>query len=261
MRAIPGLGIGAGTALNVADRDRSKSKLGPGCVAVDGEEICGSGSLGFAEAVESGDCNQSDSPRTTIACRKRLAVVKELAIDCKIGKTYQALVNEGESERHIPNAVFEQTLKKLPSCPNGGNILVDVLYTRWDYSSQSFKMRLEESERALVSKLNKAVMTACSALRPTVADRDVLSPENRESTVLTEFLYRCAVAAGGSLSPYSWKTKAADIALLRREQSDRRAADAETRAENAARPPAAVYCAGHVTAKCMSRCFKAKLCR
>jgi len=79
--------------------------------------------------------------------------------------------------------------------------------------------------------------------------------------VLTEFLYRCAVVAGGSLSPYSWKTKAADIALLRREQSDRRAADAETRAENAARPPAAVYCAGHVTAKCMSRCFKAKLCR
>lgn len=261
LRAIPGLGIGAGTALNVADRDRSKSKLGPGCVAVDGEEICGSGSLGFAEAVESGDCNQSDSPRTTIACRKRLAAVKELVIDCKIGKTYQALVNEGESERHIPNAVFEQILKKLPSCPNGGNILVDVLYTRWDYSSQSFKMRLEESERALVSKLNKAVMTACSALRPTVAERDVLSPENRESTVLTEFLYRCAVVAGGSLSPYSWKTKAADIALLRREQSERRVADAETRAENAARPPAAVYCAGHVTVKCMSRCKKVKLCR
>ena len=272
LRAIPGLGIGAGTALNVADRDRSKSKLGPGCVAVDGEEICGSGSLGFAEAVESGDCNQSESPSVNIACRKRLAAIKELAIDCKIGETYQAMVNAGGNQGYVPSAFFERVLKKLPSCPNGGNLLVDVLYPRWDYSSQSLKMRLEDTEHALHQKLNKAVMAACSALRPTVADRRVLSPENRESTVLTEFLYRCAVVAGGSLAPYSWKTKSADIALLRRDQSERRAGDAETRVENSARrsaeeqrkqglPSAYMYCKGRVQKDCMRKCLQAKVCR
>ena len=272
LRVIPGLGIGAGTALNVADRDRSKSKLGPGCVAVDGEEICGSGSLGFAEAVESGDCNQSESPSVNIACRKRLAAIKELAIDCKIGETYQAMVNAGGNEGYVPSAFFERVLKKLPSCPNGGNLLVDVLYPRWDYSSQSLKMRLDDTEHALHQKLNKAVMAACSALRPTVADRRVLSPENRESTVLTEFLYRCAVVAGGSLAPYSWKTKSADIALLRRDQSERRAGDAETRAENSARrsaeeqrkqglPSAYMYCKGRVQKDCMRKCLQAKVCR
>ncbi len=272
LRAIPGLGIGAGTALNVADRDRSQSKLGPGCVAVDGEEICGGGSLSFAEAVEAGDCNQSASPSITIACRRRLAAIKELAIDCKIGETYQAMVNASGNTRYAPTSFFEQVLKKLPSCPNGGNILVDVLYTRWDYSSQSLRMRLEPTELALNQKLNRAVMAACSALRPTVADRRVLSPENRESTVLTEFLYRCAVVAGGSLAPYAWKTKSADIALLRKDQSERRAGDAESRVEDAARrsaeeerkrglPSAYTYCKGKVQKDCMRKCLQAKVCR
>lgn len=272
LRAIPGLGIGAGTALNVSDRERSQSKLGAGCVAMDGEEICGKGSLGFAEAVESGDCNQSESPSTNLACRKRLSAVKELAIDCKIGETYQAMVNAGGNQGYAPSSFFEKVLKKLPSCPNGGNILVDLLYARWDYSSQSLKMRLEEKELALHQKVNKAVVAACSALRSTVADRRVLSPENRDSTVVTEFLYRCAVAAGGSLSPYSWSTKAADIALLRKDQSERRAGDAETRSESAARrtaneqrrqslPTAASYCQGSAKKNCRHACITAKRCR
>lgn len=272
LRAIPGLGIGAGTAVNVSDGDRGKSKLGAGCVAVDGEQICGSGSLSFAEAVESGDCNQSSSPSISIDCRKRLAGVKAMAIDCKIGETYQAMVNANGNQGYVPGEFFERVLKKLPSCPNGGDLLVDVLSPRWDYNSQSLKMRLEDKERGLVEKLNKAVMAACSTLRPTVSSRRVLSPENRESTVLTEFLYRCAVVAGGSLAPYAWKTKAADIALLKKDQSERREGDVESRAEVAARrnaeaariknlPPASSYCKGKVKADCIVKCRQAKLCK
>lgn len=272
LRAIPGLGTGAGTAINVSDRDRGQSKLGAGCVAVDGEEVCGKGAFGFAEAVESGDCNQASSPSIAIACRKRLAAVKNLTIDCTIGETYQAMVNAGGNEGYAPSAFFERVLKKLPSCPNGGDILVDLLYARWDYSSQSLKMRLEEADLALHQKVNKAVVAACSVLRPTVSDRRVLSPENRESTVLTEFLYRCAVAAGGSLTSYAWKTKSADLARLKKDQSERRAGDAESRTENAARrvaaeqqrmslPTAVSYCKGSVQANCMASCIRAKRCR
>jgi len=272
MRAIPGLGTGAGTALNVSDRERSKSKLGQGCVAIDGEEICGSGTLEFSEAVEAEDCSQSSGPGVAIDCRKRLAAIKDFTFNCKLDEQYKDIVAAGGNHGYTPSSFFIRVLKQLESCPNGGNQLVNILFTRWDYNSQTLKVRSDELTRTLDQKVNKAIVAACGALRTKVIERDLLSPENRDSTYLTEFLYRCAVVAGGSLAPYSWKTKSKDIAFLNKDRQERRAGDDESRAERAqARaaeanrirnlPLAHVYCQGRVRYGCIPNCKRAKLCR
>ena len=262
LRGVPGIGVGAGTAINSDDGPRGGSKDGGGCVSVDGEQICGKGSLGFAAAVERGDCTQAKSPRIAVACRQRLAAVKSFRAEgCAIAEPHAAVVKAGGSfGGHTPNDFFVSLLKRIQGC-NDAEQLRSVLDDRWlpDHKTLRIGGEGHEDETELHQKIRKSVVAACSTLRPKISEKRLIG-----------LLYHCAAAAGGSLASYSWPTAKADQARLREAQTARidadRRGDAARHADFDRRkdlPMAASYCrsAGKKMAHCFQSCRKNYTCR
>lgn len=262
LRGVPGLGVGSGTAINSEDGPRGGSKDGGGCVSIDGEQVCASGTLGFSAAVESGDCSKARATRIAVACRQRLAAVKAFRAEgCAIAEAHAAVVKEGSGfGGHTPNAFFVGLLKKLQECRDAEQ-LRSVLDDRWlpDYRTLRIGGEGHEDETELHGRIRKSVVAACSALRPRISE-----PR------LTGLLYHCAAAAGGSLASYPWPTRKADQARLESAQSARAAAerrsDAASAADAARRrnlPMAQTYCrgSGNKMAHCILTCRKNYTCR
>jgi hypothetical protein len=262
LRGVPGLGVGAGTAINSDDAPRGGAKDGGGCVSVDGEQVCARGTLGFPAAVESGDCSKARSTRIAVACRQRLAAVKSFRAEgCAIAEAHAALVKAGSDfGGHTPNAFFVGLLKKLEACRDAEQ-LRSVLDDRWlpNYRTLRIGGQGHEDETELHDRIRKHVVAACSALRPRISEPRLVG-----------LLYHCAAAAGGSLAPYPWSTKKADQARLQSAQSSRTAAerrDDAAAAQDAARrrdlPMAQTYCrgSGKKMARCMLSCRKSYTCR
>lgn len=262
LRGVPGLGVGAGTAINSDDGPRDGAKDGGGCVSVDGEQVCARGTLGFPAAVESGDCSKARSTRIAVACRQRLAAVKSFrATGCAIAEAHAAVVKEGSGfGGHTPNAFFVGLLKKLEECRDAEQ-LRSVLDDRWlpDYRTLRIGGEGHEDETELHARIRKSVVAACSALRPRISEPRLIG-----------LLYHCAAAAGGSLAPYQWPTKKADQKRLQNAQSTRATAeqrnDAASAADAARRrdlPMAQTYCrgSGKKMAHCILTCRKNYTCR
>lgn len=263
LRGVPGLGVGAGTAITSDDGPRGGTKDdGNGCISVDGEQICARGTLGFAAAVESGDCSKAKATRIAVDCRLRLAAVKSFHVEgCAIAQAHAAVLKQGSGfGGHTPNAFFVSLLKRLQEC-NDADQLRTVLDARWLPNYQTLKIGGEgyEDETELHGKIRKSVFAACSALRPRISESH-----------LTGLLYHCAAAADGSLMSYPWSTRKEDQARLRSAQAARIAAnrrDAAAAHDDFERrknlPMAATFCRGHgqKTARCMTNCRKNYTCR
>lgn len=262
LRGVPGLGTGTGTAINSDAGGRGSDKTGGGCVAVDGEQICATGSLGFSAAVESSDCSKAKSTRIAVACRQRLAAVKSFpATGCALADAHDQVVQQGSAfGGHTPNAFFVALLKRLQTCKDAGQ-LRRVLDARWqpDFRTLRIGGAGYEDDTALHAKIRGSVVAACSALRPAIAEAQ-----------LTGLLYHCAAAADGSLLSYPWATRQADEARLRSARNGRieqeRRGDAAARADAERRrdlPMAQTYCrgAGRKLAACMQSCRKNFTCR
>ncbi len=262
LRGVPGLGTGTGTAINSDEGGRGGEKTGGGCVAVDGEQICATGSLGFAAAVESGDCSKAKSTRIAVACRQRLQAVKSFpASGCAIADAHEKVVQQGSAfGGHTPNAFFVALLKRLQACKDAAQ-LRRVLDARWqpDFRTLRIGGAGYEDETALHAKIRGSVVAACSALRPAIDDAQ-----------LTGLLYHCAAAADGSLASYPWSTRQADEARLRAARAGRieqeRRGDAAMRADFERRrdlPMAQTYCrgTGRKQAACIMACRKNFTCR
>lgn len=262
LRGVPGIGVGTGTAVNSDDGGRGGEKTGGGCIAVDGEQICATGALGFASAVESGDCSKAKSTRIAVACRQRLAAVKSFpATGCALADAHDQVVQQGSAfGGHTPNGFFVALLKRLQACKDAAQ-LRRVLDARWqpDFRTLRIGGAGYEDETALHAKIRGAVVAACSALRPSIADAQ-----------LTGLLYHCAAAADGSLLSYPWSTRQADEARLRSARDGRiaqeRRSDAAAHADFDRRrdlPMAQTYCrgAGRKQAACIQACRKNFTCR
>lgn len=262
LRGVPGIGVGTGTAINSEESLRGGTKDGAGgCVAVDGEQICAKGSLGFAAAVESGDCSQGKTTRIAVDCQQRLAAVKSFhAEGCAIAPAHAAVLQRGSGfGGHTPNAFFVSLLKRLQDC-NDAEQLRTVLDARWIPDYRTLRVGGEgQEETVLHSKIRKSVFAACSALRPRISDEHLIG-----------LLYHCAAAADGSLLSYPWPTRKDDQARLLRAQESRvkaeRRDDAAAHADFERRkglPMAASLCrgSGKKMASCISACRKNYTCR
>lgn len=263
LRGVPGLGVGAGTAINSDDGPRGGTKDGSGgCVSVDGEQVCARGSLGFAAAVESGDCSKAKTTRIAVECRQRLAAVKSFhAEGCAIAEAHAAVVQQGSSfGGHTPNAFFVSLLKRLQAC-NDAEQLRTVLDARWvpNYRTLRIGGEGQEEEIELHGKIRKSVIAACSALRPRISESRLIG-----------LLYHCAAAADGSLLSYPWPSRNQDQARLRSAQSARIEGDRRDSAASHADferrkglPMAATLCrgSGRKMASCITNCRKNYTCR
>ena len=263
LRGVPGLGVGAGTAINSDESPRGGTKdTSGGCVSVDGEQVCARGSLGFAAAVESGDCSKAKTTRIAAECQQRLAAVKSFhAEGCAIAEAHAAVVQQGSGfGGHTPNAFFVSLLKRLQECKDAEQLRT-VLDARWVPNYQTLRIGGEghEDETELHGKIRQSVFAACSALRPRISDGRLIG-----------LLYHCAAAADGSLLSYPWPSRKEDQARLRSAQAARigadRRDDAAAHADFERRkglPMAATLCrgSGKKMASCISNCRKNYTCR